>query len=157
MQGSRETKKQRSQLNGCSAFCCSCRLSVSSSEEVEGSKSDSLVPISSLAHAMVQEKLDQMIRDRVEARNATRKKKKGRFDGSKCIIMVAMDKYSYDPREDFRESMVEMIITNQIEDPKDLRCLLNCYISMNSDEYRPVILQVFHEVCTNLFLSCKCN
>ncbi|KAK9138725.1 hypothetical protein Sjap_009319 [Stephania japonica] len=49
---------------------------------------------------------------------------------TKCIVMVAMDKYSYDPRKDFIDSMVEMITVNQIEDPKDLRCFLNCYVSI---------------------------
>jgi len=53
--------------------------------------------------------------------------------------------------------MMEMITTNRISDPKDLRRLLNCYISMNSEELRSVILEVFHEVCSNLFLYCKCH
>ncbi|KAK9101914.1 hypothetical protein Sjap_019168 [Stephania japonica] len=34
---------------------------------------------------------------------------------TQCIVMVAMDKYSHDPRKDFRYSMVEMITANQIE------------------------------------------
>ncbi|KAK9151563.1 hypothetical protein Syun_009872 [Stephania yunnanensis] len=129
MRGSREMKKQRTQLKGCNAFCCSCsRLSVSSSEGVEGgSSSDRLPRISSLAHAMVQERLDQMIRERfVESRNKGRRRESrgygdGNSGGTKCIVMVAMDKCSYDPRKDFRDSMVEMITANQIEDPKDLR------------------------------------
>nr|DAD23485.1 TPA_asm: hypothetical protein HUJ06_024948 [Nelumbo nucifera] len=153
MQGSRKiAKKQRNQLSGCRALCCSCRLSVSSesSEEVEGFNSNRF----GVEDAMVQEKLEQMMmmRERVEAIRSERRKKRSRFDGSKCIIMVAMDKYSEEPREDFRESMVEMIVRNQMEDPKELRCLLNCYMSMNSEEYRPVILEVFHQVCTDLFL-----
>jgi hypothetical protein len=28
---------------------------------------------------------------------------------------------------------------------------------MNSEEYHGMILEVFHEVCTNLFLCCKCH
>ncbi|KAK9137402.1 hypothetical protein Sjap_007996 [Stephania japonica] len=39
--------------------------------------------------------------------------------------MVAIDKYSHDPRKDFRDSMVEMTTANQIEDPKDLRVPVN--------------------------------
>ncbi|KAI4295966.1 hypothetical protein L6164_035959 [Bauhinia variegata] len=142
------------QQRGCRALCCSCRLSVSSSEEAESSASDRYPCISSLTHAMVQERLDQMIRDRLEARHAERRRQQSR-EGAKFIVMVAMEKSSYDPREDFRESMVEMIMTNRLQDPKDLRNLLNYYISMNSEEYHSLILDVFHEVCTNLFSSCK--
>ncbi|KAJ4980859.1 hypothetical protein NE237_031696 [Protea cynaroides] len=148
--------QRKNQPKGCSTFCCGCsRLSISSSssEETEGSNSERFAPMSSLAHAMVQERLDQLIRERVEARNEGRRNKERKnIDGTKCIIMVAMDKYSYDPKEDFRESMIEMIISNGLEQPRELRCLLNCFVSMNAKEYRPIILQVFHEVCSNLFL-----
>ncbi|XP_057497495.1 probable transcription repressor OFP9 [Actinidia eriantha] len=144
MQGSRELKKQKIQLRGCRASCCSCRISISSSEEAESSNSDRFPTISSLAHAMVQERLDQMIRERQEARqNEDRRRARG--ENTKFIVMVAMEKSSYDPREDFRESITEMIMANRIYEPKDLRRLLNCYVSMNSEEYRSVILEVFHE------------
>ncbi|XP_059636361.1 probable transcription repressor OFP9 [Cornus florida] len=155
MQVSRQLKKQKLQLGGCRSLCCTCRLSVSSSEETESSNSDRFGTISSLAHAMVQERLDQMIRERQEARHKERRRARG--EGAEFIVMVALEKSSYDPREDFRESMVEMIMANRIYEPKDLRKLLNCYVSMNSEEYRGIILEVFHEVCTNLFLCCKCH
>ncbi|KAI3969251.1 hypothetical protein MKW92_015144 [Papaver armeniacum] len=112
---------------------------------------------------MVQERLDQMIRDRStridKLRNEGLRKtsrSKVRLDSysTKSIVMVALDKYSYDPGEDIRESMVEVIMSNQIEEARDLRKLLNCYISMNSAEYRSIILEVFHEVCTNIFMYC---
>ncbi|KAK9130048.1 hypothetical protein Sjap_010535 [Stephania japonica] len=92
--------------------------------------SEGVRTISSLAHAMVQDRLDQMIRERfVQSRNEGGRRESERYgdgnsDDTKCIVMVAMDKYSYDPRKDFRDSMVEMITANQIEDPKDLRVLL---------------------------------
>lgn len=147
-------KKQKLQLRGCSALCCSCRLSVSSSsEEAESSNSDRYPTISSLTHAMVQERLDKMIREREEAKNEERRK--ARDEKTKFIVMIAMEKSSYDPREDFRESIEQMIIANRIHDTKDLRRLLNYYVSMNADEYRGIIFEVFHEVCTNFFLSCK--
>ncbi|KAK9124433.1 hypothetical protein Sjap_014035 [Stephania japonica] len=77
--------------------------------------------ISSLAHAMVQDRLDQMIRERfVQSRNEGGRRESERYgdgnsDDTKCIVMVAMDKYSHNPRKDFRDSMVEMITANQIE------------------------------------------
>ncbi|KAH1200621.1 putative transcription repressor OFP9 [Glycine max] len=135
--------KQQKQLQqrGCKTFCCSCRFSVSSTEEAESSSaSDRFPSVSSLAHAMVQERLDQMIR----ARHVERRRQHDR-EGTKFVVMVAMEKSSYDPREDFRESMMEMITAKHLQDAKDLRSLLNYYISMNSDEYHSLILEVFHE------------
>ncbi|KAL9355847.1 hypothetical protein Peur_053817 [Populus x canadensis] len=148
MKASRVDKKQKLQQRGCKAFCCSCRLSVSSSEEAESSNPDRFASISSLAHAMVQERLDQMIRERQEARQRERRRRL-RSDGTKFIVMVAMEKSSYDPREDFRESMVEMIMANRLQEPKDLRSLLNYYMSMNSEVYHGMILEVFHEFNCN--------
>ncbi|KAL9146725.1 hypothetical protein ABFS82_13G129200 [Erythranthe guttata] len=73
--------------------------------------------------------------------------------GEKVVMMVAMEKSSYNPREDFREPMEQIIVSNKIEEPKDLRRLLNYYITaMNSNEFRCIILEVFHQVCTDLFL-----
>uniref|UniRef100_A0A6N2KWT7 Transcription repressor n=1 Tax=Salix viminalis TaxID=40686 RepID=A0A6N2KWT7_SALVM len=144
MKASRVDKKQKLQQRGCKAFCCSCRLSVSSSEEGESSNSDQFASISSLAHAMVQERLDQMIRERQEARQRE-KRRRPKSDGAKFIVMVAMEKSSYDPREDFRDSMVEMIMANRLQETKDLRSLLNYYVTMNSEEYHGMILEVFHE------------
>ncbi|KAB2082194.1 hypothetical protein ES319_A05G182600v1 [Gossypium barbadense] len=155
MKASKEHKQQGLQQRGCKALCCSCRLSVSSSEEAESSNSDRYASISSLAHAMVQERLDQMIRERQETRHTVERRRQRSSEGTKFIVMVAMEKCSYDPREDFSKSMVEMIKANRIQEPKDLRNLLNYYVSMNSEEYHGIILEVFHEVCTNLFLCCK--
>ncbi|XP_062086834.1 probable transcription repressor OFP9 [Humulus lupulus] len=167
----RQHKKKQDQLQqirsrGCSrALCCSCRLSVSSSEEAESTSSDRFASVSSLAHAMVQERLEQMIRERQEVKTinsnvAERRRQRvssssDQGTSTKFVLMVAMEKCSYDIREDFRESMVEMIMANRIGEPKDLRSLLNYYVSMNSDEYHGIILEVFHEVCSRLFLSCK--
>lgn len=174
MKSSRQHKKQAQLKHRAPirALCCSsCRLSVSSSsDEVESSSTSDrnrYQSISSLAHAMVQERLDQMIRERqqddaarVHVDHRRRKHKVVYGDraqaaaGTKFVVMVAMEKCSYDPREDFRESMAEMIMTKRIEEPKDLRSLLNYYVSMNSEEYHGIILEVFHQVCSDLFL-CK--
>lgn len=159
MQRSRDSIKRKKllQSRGCKALCCSCRLSVSSSEEGESSTSSGRIQtISSIAHAMVQERLDQMIRERAEARNAERRSRvQTRHDGTRFVVMVAMEKSSFDPRQDFRESIVQMIMANKIHEAKDLRRLLNYYLTMNSDDFRGIILEVFHDVCTDLFLYCK--
>ncbi|KAJ8567979.1 hypothetical protein K7X08_020701 [Anisodus acutangulus] len=160
MQNSKAAADKKQKLKGCSALCCSCRLSVSSSsEEAESSNSDRYPTISSLTHSMVQERLDKMIREREEAKNEERGRRRmrraEREEKTKFIVMIAMEKSSYDPREDFRESIEQMIMANRIHDTKDLRRLLNYYVSMNAEEYRGIILEVFHEVCTSFFLSCK--
>ena len=89
-------------------------------------------------------------------RNSSIEEGTSAYNATKFVLMVAMEKCSDDPREDFRESMVEMITANRIDEPRDLRSLLDYYVSMNSEEYHGVILEVFHEVCSHLFLySCK--
>ncbi|XP_048425723.1 probable transcription repressor OFP9 [Pyrus x bretschneideri] len=130
-------------------------MSSSCLEEVASSSSDRYPSISSLSHAMVQERHDQMIRERQEgSRHVDHRRREQRAGddhdqiqaggGTKFVVMVAMEKCSYDPKEDFRESMAVMIVANRIEEPKDLHSLLNYYVSMNSDEHRGLILEVIH-------------
>ncbi|CAA0825155.1 Transcription repressor OFP3 [Striga hermonthica] len=151
------TKKlQKVSSSSCKAFCCGvCRLSVSSQEsEISEKNSEKFHGISRIAHAMVQERLDQMIREREEERKRERTVGRSRRENiaTKFVVMVAMERTSFDPREDFRESMVEMIVSSKIHEAKDLRRLLNYYLEMNSEESRGIILEVFHEVCTDLFV-----
>ncbi|XP_057811271.1 probable transcription repressor OFP9 [Salvia miltiorrhiza] len=148
MQRSRDKKQKKFQSSCSQAFCGTCRLSVSSSspEEAEAeAATDEAQTVSSIAHAMVQVRLDQMIRER-RRRAATHEQE------TKLVVIVAMEKSSYDPREDFRDSMEQIIVANRIHETKDLRRLLNYYVSMNSEEFRGTILEVFHQVCTDLFV-----
>ena len=55
-------------------------------------------------------------------------------------------KASMDPPSDFRESMVEMIIENNMHTPEEMQELLECYLSLNSREYHGVIKEVFRGV-----------
>lgn len=64
-----------------------------------------------------------------------------------CLLeSVAMVKTSHNPREDFRESMLEMIIENNIRSSKDLEDLLACYLILNSDEYHDLIIKTFEHI-----------
>ncbi|CAL9196268.1 unnamed protein product [Musa hybrid cultivar] len=63
---------------------------------------------------------------------------------SENLVVV---KSSSDPMRDFMESMVEMIVENNIYDAKDLGELLACYLSLNSREYHEVIIKVFDHIC----------
>ncbi|KAL9669922.1 hypothetical protein QQ045_007472 [Rhodiola kirilowii] len=143
--------KNQHQCDHCIACSCShlCWTSGSFSISSPNTPPDrGCTSISSVAHAMVQERLDQMINERKEARRRTRR----RDEASKFVVIVAMEKASDDPRQDFRESIVEVIERNRIMRPRDLRRLLECYLSVNADEYRGDILDVFHKVCTDIFL-----
>lgn len=62
----------------------------------------------------------------------------------------AIVKSSFDPQKDFRESMVEMIVENNIRASKDLEDLLACYLSLNSDEYHDLIINVFKQIWFDL-------
>ncbi|KAK8709568.1 hypothetical protein V6N13_060583 [Hibiscus sabdariffa] len=65
---------------------------------------------------------------------------------------IAVVKSSSDPQRDFRESMVEMIMENNIRASKDLEDLLACYLSLNSNEYHDVIVKVFKQIWLDLCL-----
>ncbi|KAL4295984.1 hypothetical protein GQ457_12G003050 [Hibiscus cannabinus] len=65
---------------------------------------------------------------------------------------IAVVKSSSDPQTDFRESMVEMIMENNIRASKDLEDLLACYLSLNSNEYHDVIVKVFKQIWLDLRL-----
>ncbi|XP_022735145.1 transcription repressor OFP1-like [Durio zibethinus] len=62
----------------------------------------------------------------------------------------AVVKSSYDPQRDFMDSMVEMIMENNISASKDLEDLLCCYLSLNSDEYHDLIIKVFKQIWFDL-------
>ncbi|KAJ0975505.1 hypothetical protein J5N97_017470 [Dioscorea zingiberensis] len=63
---------------------------------------------------------------------------------------LAIVKASSNPQKDFRDSMVEMIVENNIRTPKDLEDLLACYLSLNSEEYHDVIVKVFEQIWFDL-------
>ncbi|CAA0393822.1 unnamed protein product [Arabidopsis thaliana] len=165
----KQSQHQTKEARVCRALCCSnkARLSISSSSSVEADKSsrfsDHHGSLSSLAHYMVQEKLEQMIRETQEATHQEkirqqkmrrrRRRSEGSISSTKFIVMMAMEKCSFDPRKDFRDSMVEMIVANKIKEADELRSLLEYYLSMNPREYRSAILEIFYEVCADLFRS----
>ncbi|KAL9236586.1 hypothetical protein vseg_011236 [Gypsophila vaccaria] len=166
----RKSSTYRSKTRVCRTFCCTnCRISVSSTVE-EGdisSRSKHSRTISTLAHYLVQERLDQMIKQSEEeqARRVmeARKRKQKMTDSSRVnssrprlLFVVAMEKSTNDPRQEFRRSMVEVILANKLKEVKDLRCLLKYYIAVNSEEHKGVILEAFYQVCSDVFFSCKC-
>ncbi|KFK24678.1 hypothetical protein AALP_AA8G010900 [Arabis alpina] len=67
----------------------------------------------------------------------------------------AVVKASLDPKRDFKESMEEMIVENNIRASKDLEELLACYLCLNSDEYHHIIINVFKQIWLDLNLPPK--
>jgi uncharacterized protein (TIGR01568 family) len=79
-------------------------------------------------------KIQAHARKRVSSRNKS-------FSGSFAVVKSSMD-----PQTDFRDSMVEMIVENNIRASKDLEDLLACYLSLNSNEYHDLIVKAFEQI-----------
>ncbi|KAF7144704.1 hypothetical protein RHSIM_Rhsim04G0122500 [Rhododendron simsii] len=84
---------------------------------------------------------------RIGSKRVQGKGGRGRRSVSESFAVV---KSSADPRWDFRESMVEMIVENNLRASKDLEDLLACYLQLNSDEYHEVIIKVFKQIWFDL-------
>ncbi|XP_047318223.1 transcription repressor OFP1-like [Impatiens glandulifera] len=70
-----------------------------------------------------------------------KKKKKSLSESSFAIV-----KSSFDPQRDFKDSMVEMIIENNVRESKDLVELLALYLSLNADGYHQLIVKAFEQI-----------
>lgn len=65
----------------------------------------------------------------------------------------AVMKKSEDPYEDFKKSMMEMIMEKQISEAEDLEKLLMCFLSLNAKDHHHVIVEAFTQVWEELFSS----
>ncbi|KAL3527085.1 hypothetical protein ACH5RR_011741 [Cinchona calisaya] len=65
----------------------------------------------------------------------------------------AIVKKSEDPYEDFKRSMMEMILEKQMFEEKDLEQLLQCFLSLNSRHYHGLIIEVFAEIWEAMFCA----
>ncbi|KAK3224085.1 hypothetical protein Dsin_011110 [Dipteronia sinensis] len=63
----------------------------------------------------------------------------------------AVVKKSQDPYEDFRRSMMEMILEKQMFEEKELEQLLHCFLTLNSRQHHKVIVEAFSEIWEALF------
>lgn len=79
-------------------------------------------------------------------RSVKEEKKEGMFYTESFAIVKA----SFDPEKDFRESMMEMIMENNIRTSKDLEELLACYLSLNSNQYHDLIIKAFEQIWFNM-------
>ncbi|XP_073148259.1 uncharacterized protein [Henckelia pumila] len=65
----------------------------------------------------------------------------------------AVVKKSADPYEDFKNSMMEMILEKQMFEKKDLEQMLQCFLSLNSRHYHGIILQAFSHILDSIFTT----
>ncbi|KAK2647509.1 hypothetical protein Ddye_014998 [Dipteronia dyeriana] len=86
----------------------------------------------------------------IQGRRSTSSSSSSSSRKSNLSDSFAIVKSSYDPQRDFRDSMVEMIVENNIRASKDLEDLLACYLSLNSDEYHELIINVFKQIWFDL-------
>lgn len=75
------------------------------------------------------------------------------LDNGKVRESFAVVKRSENPYEDFKRSMMEMILEKQMFDDKDLEQLLHCFLSLNSRDHHGIIVQAFSEIWEILFCS----
>ncbi|KAL5740243.1 hypothetical protein ACOSP7_029117 [Xanthoceras sorbifolium] len=87
---------------------------------------------------------------KIQGRRSTSSTSSSSSRKSNLSDSLAIVKSSFDPQRDFRDSMVEMIVENNIRASKDLEDLLACYLSLNSDEYHELIIKVFKQIWFDL-------
>ncbi|KAK9271247.1 hypothetical protein L1049_026837 [Liquidambar formosana] len=75
----------------------------------------------------------------------------------KVMESFAVVKKSEDPYEDFKKSMLEMILEKQMFEAKDLEELLHCFLSLNSRHHHGVIVEAFSEIWEVLFCKSPVN
>ncbi|KAJ9564409.1 hypothetical protein OSB04_000375 [Centaurea solstitialis] len=63
----------------------------------------------------------------------------------------AVVKRSEDPYDDFKRSMMEMIMEKQMFEENDLEQLLQCFLSLNSRFHHGVIVEAFSEIWEAMF------
>ncbi|GJV97187.1 transcription repressor OFP8-like protein [Tanacetum coccineum] len=72
-------------------------------------------------------------------------------DGDRRLMDgVVVTKESIDPHEDFRVSMVDMIVEKGIFGVEELENLVECFVKLNSEEHHKVIFEVFAEIWESL-------
>lgn len=64
-----------------------------------------------------------------------------------------MVKRSEDPYEDFKGSMMEMIVEKKMFEVAELEQLLRCFLTLNAKRHHRAIVKAFSEVWVALFSS----
>ncbi|MCO5572189.1 hypothetical protein L7F22_025940 [Adiantum nelumboides] len=70
---------------------------------------------------------------------------------SKVYESFAMVKCSNNPSQDFKESMMEMVLHKKLQESLDLVELLQCYLSLNAPCYHDIIVKAFIDLWSDHF------
>ncbi|GJN28268.1 hypothetical protein PR202_gb16373 [Eleusine coracana subsp. coracana] len=95
----------------------------------------------------------------LKSKKATKKKKKKMASAAAAEeedadgVGVAVEKESCDPRADFRESMVQMVVEMGLCDWDGLRCMLRRLLALNAPRHHAAILTAFAEVCAQIIAA----
>ncbi|KAI3896640.1 hypothetical protein MKX03_024689 [Papaver bracteatum] len=138
----KNVKEQRTGLSSSSSL--SVRKSVSSCNSSPGMKLRSNSP--KIGSRRIQSR-------KMAGKTSTTSSRLSRSSNDKTSTVsdsFAVVKSSFDPQRDFYESMVEMILENNLRATSDLEELLACYLSLNSNEYHDLIVQVFEQIWFDL-------
>lgn len=99
------------------------------------------------AHAPRSECRIQALEDMKKARIKLKKEAKEQATDSSTIYnSFAVVKSSFNPQQDFRDSMVEMIGVKGIRRREELEELLACYLTLNCDGHHDLIINAFQQV-----------
>ncbi|KAI7986597.1 Transcription repressor OFP7 [Camellia lanceoleosa] len=71
----------------------------------------------------------------------------GKVKDSFAVVMESVDPY-----EDFKASMMEMILAKQLLEVRDFEQLLECFLSLNSRHHHGVIVVAFSDIWKTIFL-----
>jgi uncharacterized protein (TIGR01568 family) len=77
--------------------------------------------------------------------------------GTKLVDSFAIEKESDEPYEDFRNSILQMILERNIYSEKDLQELLECFLQLNAKCHHHVIVEAFMEICEKIFPKKVCG
>ncbi|GAA0148485.1 hypothetical protein LIER_07914 [Lithospermum erythrorhizon] len=102
------------------------------------------VKVGTKSPKLVSKKLQTKTRKSIPLKKISRTQQKT-FSESFAIV-----KSSVNPQKDFRDSMMEMIVENNITTSKELEDLLACFLSLNSVEYHDVIIKAFEQIWFNM-------
>lgn len=80
-------------------------------------------------------------------RRRRRRKGQGRVERESVAVAVETE----EPYEDFKESMVRMVVENEIYAWDDLNELLHRFLSLNSPRHHSLILRAFADLWSGLF------
>lgn len=88
----------------------------------------------------------QRRRRRRAARHVEQQEEAEEYDGRVARESVPVAVESAEPYEDFRESMVQMVVEKEIYAWDDLNDLLHQFLSLNSPRHHPLILHAFADL-----------